>query len=163
MRARPDVAEGGGVVVGGDDSHRLFGGGVLSVKRVREAVLLSPGLAWAYHLDGVTGGVSEWERKGEVDNYLGEQLCLCGGREGLRGFCDDVVCEIVEVEVGKLGRFQGLPATEAQHWQAAEQLRVMGVHGPGHLRSAGPGAWSEYVPQLGVGSPPLTPYRYQRL
>lgn len=126
-------------------------------------MLLSPGLASAYHLDGVIGGVSERERKGEVDNDPEEQLCLCGGREGLRGSVMMSLCEIVEVEVGKLGRFQGLPATEAQHWQAAEQLRVMGVHGPGHLRSAGPGTWSEYVPQLGVGSPPLTPYRYQRL
>lgn len=99
MRARPDVAEGGGVVVGGDDSHRLFGCDVWSVRRVREAVL-SPGLASAYHLDGLIGGVSEWERKDEVDNDLGEQLCQFGGREGLRGSVMMSFARLLKLKLG---------------------------------------------------------------
>lgn len=106
--ARPDVAEGGGVVVGGDDAHRLLVVGGLSVRRVREAVL-SPGrragwLAWAYHLDGLLAGYRSGRRRVKLVLIWKNRCVHPAVIEKAEGFCDDVVCEVVEVEGDKLGR-----------------------------------------------------------
>lgn len=66
----------------------------------------------------------------------------------LRRLRDSVVMSFArwwwKLKLGSWAASEGrLPATEAQHWQAAEQLRVMGVHGPRHLRSG----LGRYVPR----------------
>ncbi|KAG8167230.1 hypothetical protein KVR01_002919 [Diaporthe batatas] len=52
--------------------------------------------------------------------------------------CYDVVCVVVEVEAGKLGRFSGLPAIDgAQCWAGCRAASRNGVHGPRHLSQPG--------------------------
>jgi hypothetical protein len=64
-----------------------------------------------------------------------------------------------KLKLGSWAFSWGLPAIEAQHWQAAEELRVMGVHGPWYLTRRPVRAPCRYVPSGELL--PLPPCRHR--